>query len=102
MFPQSTILDPIFWMVLGALQVWVFSGAKVWAKDLDIPMSWWKWSITSILYLTIMLTIAGAFTLLGENEGNAGWYFLGFVGTILVILSALWVRILLVLKARMA
>lgn len=100
MFPQSTILDPIFWMVLGALQVLVFVGARVWAKELGIPMNWWKWGVTAIWYLSFMLTIAGAFTLLGENEGNAGWYFLGFVGTILIVLGAIWGRVLLVLKAK--
>ena len=102
MFPQSTILDPIFWMILGGLQVWVFYGARVWAKDLDIPMNRWKWLVTGVWYLSIMLTIAGAFTLLGENEGNAGWYFLGFVGTFLIILGAIWVRVLLALKAKAA
>lgn len=100
MFPQSTIFDPIFWMVLGAIQVWVFSGAKIWARDLGIPMNWWKWSITASWYLLVMLTFAGAFTLLGENEGNAGWYFLGFVGTALIVLGAIWGRVLLLLKAK--
>lgn len=98
MFPQSTLLDPLFWMVLGAIQVLVFTGANQWAKEYQLGMNWWKWSVVGFWWLSFILTIAGAFTLLGENEGNAGWYVLGFVGTLLVIGGAAILKVLVLLK----
>ncbi|WP_299794754.1 hypothetical protein [uncultured Shewanella sp.] len=100
MFPQSTLLDPLFWMVLGAIQVLVFAGAGQWAKEYHLGMNWWKWLVVGFWWLSFILTVAGAFTLLGENEGNAGWYVLGFVGTALVIGAAVIYKVLLHLKPK--
>ncbi|OCH17394.1 hypothetical protein A6E05_13990 [Aliivibrio sp. 1S165] len=101
MFPQSTVLDPLFWMALGALQVWVFAGANQWAKHFNLGMTGGKWALVGGWWASIILTIAGAFTLLGENEGLAGWYFLGFAGTGLIIAGAVLLRILVALKPKM-
>ena len=98
MFPQSTLLDPLFWMVLGALQVLVFAGANRYAQEYKMGMNWWKWLLVGGWWFSFTLTIAGAFTLLGENEGNAGWYFLGFVGTGLIVAGAVLLKILISLK----
>ncbi|MCG7588013.1 hypothetical protein [Photobacterium sp. OFAV2-7] len=100
MFPQSTVLDPLFWMILGALQVFIFKSAKVWAEDYQLRMNGWKWSLAGGWWFSFILTIAGAFTLLAENEGNAGWYFLGFVGTAIIVGGAVLLKILLVLSDR--
>ncbi|PSW04298.1 hypothetical protein [Photobacterium lipolyticum] len=100
MFPQSTVLDPLFWMLLGAIQVLVFAGANQWAKEYQLGMNWWKWTLVGGWWFSMLLTIAGAFTLLGENEGYAGWYFLGFVGTLLVIGGAGILKVLLMLKPK--
>ncbi|GLO63519.1 hypothetical protein MACH09_40270 [Vibrio sp. MACH09] len=100
MFPQSTLLDPLFWMLLGALQVLVFAGANKWAEQFNLGMNWWKWLIAGGWWFSLLLTIAGAFTLLGENEGLAGWYFLGFVGSVLIILGAMLLRIFIYLKTK--
>ncbi|MFC1236642.1 hypothetical protein L3V77_23480 [Vibrio sp. DW001] len=100
MFPQSTILDPIFWMVLGAVQVFIYQSAKLWAQDYGLSMNGWKWTLVMGWWFSLILTIAGAFTLLGENEGNAGWYFLGFVGTAIIIGGAILLKILLVLSEK--
>lgn len=100
MFPQSTILDPIFWMIFGALQVFVFVGANQWSKQYQLAMNGWKWALVSTWWASFILTIAGAFTLLGENEGMAGWYFLGFVGCIIIILGAGLLRLLIALKPK--
>ncbi|MGF1759513.1 hypothetical protein L4D76_16520 [Photobacterium sagamiensis] len=100
MFPQSTVLDPLFWMLLGAVQVMVFAGANQWAKEYQLGMNWWKWALAGGWWFSFVLTIAGAFTLLGENEGNAGWYFLGFAGTLLVIGGAVLLKVLLMLKPK--
>ncbi|WP_375753825.1 hypothetical protein [Vibrio sp. HN007] len=100
MFPQSTVLDPLFWMILGALQVYIFRSAKAWAEDYELRMNWWKWTLVIGWWFSFILTVAGAFTLLGENEGNAGWYFLGFVGMIIVLLGAVLFKILIVLNTK--
>ena len=101
MFPQSTVLDPLFWMAFGALQVWVFAGANQWAKQFNLDMCGWKWALVGGWWASIILTIAGAFTLLGENEVLAGWYFLGFAGTGLIIAGAVLLRVLVALKPKM-
>ncbi|USD38720.1 MULTISPECIES: hypothetical protein [Ferrimonas] len=85
MFPQSTLLDPLFWMLMGATQVLVFAGANQWFKELKLGMNAWKWGLVAGYWLSLVLTLAGAFTLMGENEGNAGWYLLGTVGLALVV-----------------
>lgn len=100
MFPQSTILDPLFWMALGALQVLTFAGMREWARQFALGMNWWKWLLVGGWWFSLVLTIAGSFTLLGENEGNAGWYLLGFAGTGLVIGGALLLKLILMLKPR--
>ena len=100
MFPQSTVLDPLFWMILGAVQVFIFQTAKIWAEDFKLGMNWWKWLLAGGWWFSFILTVAGAFTLLGENEGNAGWYFLGFVGTAIIVGGAILLKILLVLSDR--
>ena len=100
MFPQSTILDPLFWMLLGAIQVMVFAGANQLAKEHQLGMNWWKWALAGGWWFSFVLTIAGAFTLLGENEGNAGWFFLGFAGTLLVIGGAVLLKVFLMLKPK--
>ncbi len=100
MFPQSTVLDPLFWMGLGALQILVFAGANQWAKEYQLGMKGWKWCLVGGWWFSMMLTIAGAFTLLGENEGLAGWYLLGFAGTLLIIAGALLLRFLIAMKPK--
>ena len=100
MFPQGTLLDPIFWMVLGAIQVLFFAGANEWAKEYELNMNWWKWVGVAGWWFTFLLTIAGAFTLHGENEGMAGWYFLGWVGTAWIICGAILARIIWVLRLK--
>ncbi|MGF1759905.1 hypothetical protein L4D76_18605 [Photobacterium sagamiensis] len=100
MFPQSTLLDPVFWMLLGALQVLVFRGAAVWAEQYNLYMNWWKWLLAGGWWFSLLLTIAGAFTLLGENEGNAGWYFLGVVGTFMIIGGAILLKVLTMLRQK--
>ena len=98
MFPQSTLLDPLFWMLLGAAQVLVFAGARQWFEELQLGMNRWKWALVAGYWFSLLLTIAGAFTLMGENEGNAGWYFLGTIGLALVIAGVVLARVLLHLR----
>lgn len=91
MFPHNTILGPLFWIIMGLLYALLIAGAKIWFKDLGFKMNWWKWLLTSFWFVLLSLTIAGSFTLMGEDEFRAGYYFLGVFGMISLILGVgLW------------
>ena len=85
MFPQSTILGPLFWIVMGLLYAFLILGARVWFKDLGFQMYWWKWLITAFWFTFLSITVAGGFTLFGENEIKAGYYFLGLFGMVSIV-----------------
>lgn len=91
MFPHSTILGPLFWIVMGLLYAFLLISAKYWFKDLGIMMSKRKWILVGFYFIFINITVGGAFTLIGEDELHAGTYFLGIFGVISIILGvALW------------
>ena len=91
MFPHSTMFEPLFWIIMGFLYTIFMISIKYWAEDLNFNMNWWKWTMLSVWFILLNITIAGAFTLIGENETRAGLYFLGVFGTTLVILGVgLW------------
>lgn len=91
MFPYSTILQPIFWLTMGALIVFFFSGLKYWLKDAGIVMTWWKWLLLSCWLCLLAVSLAAAMTLMGEGEWNAGKRLLFFFGIILIISAiGLW------------
>lgn len=91
MFPHSTILGPLFWIIMGLIYALVIAGAKIWAKDLGLKMTWWKWLLTALWFTMLSTSLAGAFTLFGEDETRAGYYFLGFFMVINIILGVgLW------------
>ncbi len=87
----STVLKPLFWMIMGGLLILFFSGLRLWFSDQGIAMRWWKWALFAAWFMGVYVTIAGGFTLVGENEARAGLYFMGVFGTLLIILGAgLW------------
>jgi len=91
MFPHSTMLEPLFWIIMGSLYTIFIISIKYWAEDLSLKLNWWKWTILSIWFILLNIIIAGAFTLIGENESRAGLYFLGVFGTTIIILGvAVW------------
>ena len=91
MFPNSTILGPVFWIVMGLLYALIILSANYWAKDLKLNMKWWKWLLLSFWYAGLSISIAGSFTLFGEGENRAGYYFLGISIVIFLILGVgLW------------
>lgn len=81
MFPNSTMLDPLFWIAMGLLYALVFAGARAWAQDLKLSMPWWKWLLAIGWFFALNISVAGGFTLFGENERQAGLYFLMVFGT---------------------
>ena len=85
MFPQDTILGPLFWIVLGLIYALVIAGASIWFKDLGFKMNWWKWLVAGTWFALLSLTIGAGFTLIGEDEFKAGYYFLGVFGMICLI-----------------
>jgi len=91
MFPYSTILNPIFWILMGVLYTVFVISIRYWAKDFGLNMTITKWIVSAFWFLFLNLTIAGAFTLFGEDEQRAGFYFLGFFGVITIIFGVgLW------------
>ena len=91
---------PVFWMLMGALYAFIFFSASLWAKDIGLKMNWWKWTITAIWFGILSLSIAGGFTLIGENEVTPGIYFLGTFLVLSIILGVLLWRVLSVNKKR--
>ena len=96
MFPNSTILNPIFWIVMGLIYALVISGFKVWAEDLGLKMNWWKWLLSALWYAFLSIIVAGGATLIAENETSAGLYMWGFFGVFTLVLGVgLW-RLLMI------
>jgi len=91
MFTNSTLLEPLFWIVMGVLYTIFAIGLTYLAKDLKLKMNWWKWLLSIGWFIFINITVAGGFTLIGENESRAGIYFLGVFGTVFIVLGVgLW------------
>ena len=91
MFVYSTLLRPIFWVVMGLLYALIIAGSKIWAQDLGLEMSWWKWVLVWLWYGLLSLGCAIGFTLMGEKEIRAGYFILGTNFIASVILGAgLW------------
>nr|NQU92733.1 hypothetical protein [Bacteroidota bacterium] len=91
MFTNSTILEPLFWIIMGVLYTIFAISMTYWARDLKLKMNWWKWLLSIIWFILLNITIAGGFTLIEENESRAGIYFIGIFGTILIVLGVgLW------------
>lgn len=91
MFPHSTILGPLFWIILGLLYAFIIYSAKFWFEDLRIKMNRLKWLLLFLFFILLNVVIGGGFTLIGEDEQHAGIYFLGIGLVICFILGVgLW------------
>ena len=91
----SPFFKPIFWIIMGVLYVLMAIAAPLWAADLGLAMTWWKWGLAALWYLFLSYSIAGAMTLLGEREPGAWYRFLGFHSALTVVAAAviLWLVI---------
>ncbi len=78
MVQYSTIFRPLFWIVMGLIYAMIIAGAPIWALDLGLQMTWWKWLLVAGWYGLLSYALAGGFTLLGEKEPKAWYRFLGF------------------------
>jgi hypothetical protein len=91
MLLYTTIARPIFWTVMGLIYALMIAAGPVWAEDLGLQMTWWKWLLAAIWYGVLSIGIAGGFTLMGEKEPRAGQYTLGLTLVVMVILGlGLW------------
>lgn len=91
MFVYSPFLRPLFWVTMGFLYVLAFAGATVWAHDLGLHMTWWRWALTVLWYGIVSVGVAAGCTLIGEKEPRAGWYFLAITAIAAIILGmGLW------------
>jgi hypothetical protein len=88
MIAESTFFKPIFWIAMGLLYALIMAGAPIWAQDLGLHMTWWKWCLTAIWYVLLSFSFAGGFTLLGEREQGAWYRFMGFHLIITLVLGA--------------
>jgi hypothetical protein len=79
-------------MLLGILNMFFLIGLRYWFQDLKIKMSKSKWSVLLFYWFTLNITIAGAFTLIGENERTAGLRFLAFFSIPMFLGGAVIVR----------
>lgn len=100
MFPGSTIMNYLFWMAMGLIQVLVVTGAYEWLKHYKKSVSWWQMALMYGCFLSFALVIAGSFTLMGEYETQGGLYFMGFLGLPHVIIMALLAKFFVFKKAK--
>ena len=91
MYAYSTIFRSLFWTVMGILFALIFAGANLWAQDFGLQMNWWKWSLAALWYCLLSLSVAAAFTLIGEKERRAGLRMLCASFIVMIVLGAtLW------------
>lgn len=85
----------IMFFIVGALTGLVIAGAIIWAKDLRLKMTWWKWLLAAFWYVLLNFFVLLDFTMIGEGEVAAGWKLLFFQLLIMVVLGVGLGRILL-------
>ncbi len=98
MFPGTTISNYVFWMAMGALQILVIAGAYAWFHSYGKKVRWWQMLLMYLCFASFCLVIAGGFTLMGEYESRAGWYFIGVLGLPPIIVEAILVKLFLMKK----
>ena len=89
MIAYSPFFKPIFWVIMGLIYTLTALGAPIWAEDLGLQMSWWKWILAALWYILINFSFAGSLTLMGEKEPGAWYKFLGFHLIITIIFGAI-------------
>ena len=85
----------IFAFLVGLLSGAIIAGAIAWTRTLGLKMNWWKWLLSAIWYILLLIFVFAAFTLMGEGERAAGWKVLGIAVVVLVVLGAGLARVLL-------
>jgi len=68
---MNFFLSGTFWFIEGILFCLVIIGIKMWTKDKNIPMPYWKWILIILWLLFFEFTLAFITTSVGENETTA-------------------------------
>ncbi|MCP4896045.1 MAG: hypothetical protein GY906_03640 [bacterium] len=84
----------LIWFLLGMLAVVVIVGARLWAQDLGLRMSWWKWVLAAAWYGLLNLSVAVPMTFVGEGEGGAAARLFLLFAVITIILGVGLLRLL--------
>lgn len=85
----------LFAFLVGLLSGALIVGAIAWTRSLGLKINWWKWLLSGLWYLLLLLVVFASFTFIGEGESNAGWKVLGISAVILVVLGTGLARILM-------
>lgn len=93
MFPGTTMLNYLFWMAMGMLQVLVVAGAYEWLRYYHKRVAWWQMTLMYGCFLSFALVLAGGCTLAGEYETHGGLYFIGFLGLPHIIIMAVLLKL---------
>ena len=87
-----------FWFLMGVLLVLIVAAFKAFAEDRGWVVSWWKWLLAGIWYVIFSASFYAWGTLIGENEGDAGFK-LFLVGLFISIVLGVGLWCLLTMKA---
>jgi hypothetical protein len=88
MLIYTTLVRPVFWIVMGLIYALAIGGAWAWAQDLGLDMTWWKWVLAMLWYVLLNIAVASGFTLIGEKEPRAGWAILAASLIVMIVLGA--------------
>ena len=100
MFPGTTILNYVFWMTMGLIQVLVVTGSYEWLRHFNRQVRWWQMALMYGCFISFCGVVAGGFTLMGEYESQGGWYFIGFLGVPHIIVMAVLLKLFVFKKVR--
>ena len=81
----------LFWLLMGIVFVLIAAGFKTFAQDRGWAITWWKGLLAILWYAIFCASFYAWGTLIGENEGGAGYkiFLLGlFVSAVLGV--GLW------------
>jgi hypothetical protein len=90
-----------FWFLMGAMLVLIVAAFKVFAEDRGWKVSWWKWLLVGFWYVIFSASFYAWGTLIGENEGDAGFK-LFLIGLFISIVLGVGLWRLLTMKPRPA
>ncbi len=93
MFPGAVMINSLYWMVFGIAQILIIAGGYAWLKSANKSVKPWQMAILYGTFASFLLVIGGGFTLAGEYESQAGWYFIGFLGVPHILAFALFLRL---------
>ena len=90
----------IFWFVMGIIFILVAAGFKAFAEDRGWVVTWWKAALGIVLYGIFSLSFYAWGTLMGENEGSAGFKILILGLVVSLVLGAGFWRLMTLKTSR--